>query len=43
MMTRSAENRADIKTAIFPNGGLDDSDVAAAASMPEEAIIGSGR
>ena len=43
MMTRSAENRADIKTAIFPNGSLDDSDAAAAASIPEEATIGSGR
>ena len=41
MMTRSAENRADIKTAIFPNGNLDHTERTAAASIQEEATIGS--
>jgi L-iditol 2-dehydrogenase len=43
MMTRSAENRADIKTAIFPNGNLDGAEAIAAASIREEATIGSAR
>jgi hypothetical protein len=43
MMTRSAENRADIKTAIFPNGNLDGAEAIAAASIREEAAIGSAR
>ena len=43
MMTRSADNRADIKTAIFPNGNLDDAVRTAAASIPEEVAIGSAR
>ena len=43
MMTRSADNRADIKTAIFPNGNLDDAERTAVASIPEEAVIGSAR
>lgn len=43
MMTRSAEKRADIKTAIFPNGNLDGAEAIAAASIREEAAIGSAR
>jgi L-iditol 2-dehydrogenase len=43
MMTRSVDNRADIKTAIFPNGNLDDAERAAAASIPEEVTMGSAR
>jgi L-iditol 2-dehydrogenase len=43
MMTRSAENRADIKTAIFPNGNLDGVEAIAAASIREVAAIGRAR
>lgn len=45
MMTRSVDNRADIKTAIFPNGNLDLNDRVAKSAVREEAAvpIGSAR
>jgi len=43
MMTRSADNRADIKTAIFPNGNLNDAERVIPASIREEATMGSAR
>jgi hypothetical protein len=43
MMTRSAENRADIKTAIFPNGRLCEAEPPIAAWIAEEAALESAR
>jgi L-iditol 2-dehydrogenase len=45
MLTRSTDNRADIKTAIFPNGNLDLNEGAAEYAIREEAAmpIGSAR
>ena len=43
MMTRSAENRADIKTAIFPNGRLCEAEPPIATWIAEEAALESAR
>jgi hypothetical protein len=44
-LTRSTDNRADIKTAIFPNGNMDLYERTAESAIREEAAvhIGSAR